>query len=239
MWPGLPELWFRGRTTGLPAAICFAAALNGLLIARFIYPQWLEPLLVRSVFWGFVIIWFCAFLRAVRTMPRLLAPRHVAGVTDCYDAARNEYLKGRWFEAEALLAQCLEVDPRDALPMLLLASVYRKTDRLAAAAQTLDALAMLETGDGWWLERDAEERRLQRAIDELKEARAAELKEAERQQETQGTETPSSTASEAELLGEEGPNIQTSSEEYENNSEKIAADLAASMVVDDQKGNQT
>ncbi|QDV10375.1 hypothetical protein CA51_02230 [Rosistilla oblonga] len=167
MWPGLPEIWFRGRMSGLPAAICFAIAINTLLVSRFIYPQWLEPLMVRSVCWAFVGIWVVLFVRAVRGLPMLLAPRHASGEEDRYDAARTEFLKGRWFEAEALLVHCLEVDPRDALSLLLLASVYRKTDRFAAAAQTLDALAALETGDAWWLERDIEERRLKRMVDDL------------------------------------------------------------------------
>ena len=160
-WPGLPELWFRGRWTGLPSAIAFAIALNLLLVARFIYPQWLEPLFVRTFFWGLVAVWLLVFFRAVRGLPLMLAPREALGVEDQYDAARSEYLKGHWYEAEALLAECLDVDERDAPALLLLASVYRQTQRFDAAARTLAELDTLETADYWWLERDIEQRRLE------------------------------------------------------------------------------
>lgn len=166
LWPGLPELWFRGRSSALPVAIGFAWVLNTLLVARYIYPEWLEPMAVKTFFWGFVVVWAVLFFRTARRLPAFLAPRHVAGVEDCYEAASAEFLKGHWFEAEALLVQCLTVDARDALSLLLLAGVYRHTQRYAAAQQTLDELATLETGEAWWLERDIEQRRLDRLLDQ-------------------------------------------------------------------------
>ncbi|QDS85970.1 hypothetical protein EC9_01280 [Rosistilla ulvae] len=224
MWPGLPEIWFRGRMSGLPAAICFAIAINTLLVSRFIYPQWLEPLMVRSVCWAFVGIWVLLFVRAVRGLPMLLAPRHASGEEDRYDAARTEFLKGRWFEAEALLVHCLEVDPRDALSLLLLASVYRKTDRFAAAAQTLDAMAALETGDAWWLERDIEERRLKRMVDDL----VADEEDSETEEES---EQP------AESEGnDEGDAAKASSSAKEKRSDGMTADVAESPQLETSAG---
>ncbi|MEL7338384.1 MAG: hypothetical protein AAFN70_19505, partial [Planctomycetota bacterium] len=59
LWPGLPELWYRGRPSGFPAAIAFAASINVLLVALFIYPQWLSPTLVRVGCLAGTILWAC------------------------------------------------------------------------------------------------------------------------------------------------------------------------------------
>lgn len=162
LWPGLAELWYRGRWSALPSAVAFGVALNSLLVARFVYPEWLAPSLVRLACWIGVAIWLVLTLRAASRLPALLRPRSVPETRDRYSEAWKEYLQGRWHEAEAVLAACLEVDPRDCQSLLLLAGVYRHTDRFEAAENTLKQLSRLETADAWWLERQAEEKRLAR-----------------------------------------------------------------------------
>lgn len=223
MWPGLPELWFRGKWSGLPAAITFAIVLNVLLVARFIYPQWLEPLMVRLVFWAFVAIWVGLFIKAIRGLPQMLAPRMTSKTEDRYDEARTQYLKARWYEAEALLAECLETDPRDAPAMLLLASVYRKTDRFSAAQQTLQCMGSLETGDGWWLEREAEERRLRLSQEELNDkAEDADSNDSDEQEATGTDDAAAQNAVDLESAKASNPT-------KDSVTEKIAADLAGSL----------
>jgi tetratricopeptide (TPR) repeat protein len=163
LWPGLPELWYRGRWSALVPAIVFTCALNFLIVARYVYPEWLVPALVRLACWVGLATWVVLTIRAVGRIPALLHPRSVSGEPDQYDAARTEYLQGNWTAAEALLAKCLEIDPRDCPALLLLASVYRQTDRLQAAERILESLDRLETADHWWLERQTERRRLSRA----------------------------------------------------------------------------
>lgn len=162
LWPGLSELWYRGRWSALPAAVAFAVVLNFLLVARFVYPEWLAPSLVRLACWVGVAAWFVLAFRAAGRLPSLLQPRAVAEAPDRFAEAHNGYLQGHWDEAEAVLAACLEVDPRDCQSLLLLASVYRHTKRFEAAEHTLKQLDRLETADGWWLERQAERKRLER-----------------------------------------------------------------------------
>lgn len=202
-WPGLPELWFRGRWAALPLAIGFAIALNTLLIARFVYPEWLEPLMVRTVFWLFVVAWGVIFVRGAQALPMLLTPRQSSQREDVFDSARSDYLRGRWMEAEALLTECLEIDHRDAPALLLLASIYRKTERLDAARRSLDSLGSLESGDRWWLERELELGRLQRAA------------ESDNEQ------------------GDSDDVPQASSSDENSTSDQIAAELAASMQFGD------
>lgn len=165
LWPGLPELWYRGRWSGLPAALMFAVCLNFLIVARFIYPEWLIPALVRVACWVGVGVWIMLVVRACSRLPALLQPRAVAETPDAFPEAQRFYLQGQWEQAEAALASCLEVDARDCQALLLLSSVYRLTGRLEAAGRVLEQLGRLETGDSWWLECAAEKSRLERYVE--------------------------------------------------------------------------
>ena len=147
----------------MPAAILFAACLNFLLVARFIYPEWLIPSLVRIACWVAVAVWISLVVRQMGQLPALLQPRSVADTPDPFPQARDLFLQAQWAEAEAKLAHCLEIDPRDCQALLMLAAVYRHTERFAAAQHALDMLRRLETADHWGLECQTEQRKLDRA----------------------------------------------------------------------------
>ena len=165
LWPGLPELWHRGKWSGLPAAVVFAGSLNFLLVARFIYPEWLQPSLVKIACWVAVGVWIMVVARTINRLPQLLHPRIAAGTPDRYPQAHQMYLRSQWHECEAILAEMLEIDSRDCPALLMLAAVYRKTERWEAARMALESLGRLETADAWWQERDLEFKRLQEAIE--------------------------------------------------------------------------
>lgn len=165
LWPGLPELWYRGRWGGLPAALLFTAAINFLIVARFIYPEWLLPLLARIACWVAVAVWAMWVLKQVSQLQTLLSPRSTAETPDGFPHAQTQYLRGNWPEAEAILNESLEIDPRDCQSLLLLASIYRQTQRWEAARESLLQLERLETADAWWLECETEARKLKRAIE--------------------------------------------------------------------------
>lgn len=162
LWPGLPELWWRGRLSALPTAITFAVAVNFLLVARFVYPEWLANGLVRTAGWSGVLIWLVCVVRASRAMPELLNPRQVSEIPDRFVDAHQSFLRGDWAEAESLLTDCLLVENRDPPALLLLSAVYRHTARLEAAQRLLDETRLLEVADRWWLEIDCEQKRLDR-----------------------------------------------------------------------------
>jgi hypothetical protein len=164
LWPGLPELWWRGRLSALPAAIAFALALNGLLVTRYIYPEWMASGLVSMAFWIGVIAWGFYVVRSIRELPALIAPRTVCDRPDRFPDARAAYLRGDWPEAEALLTEVLAIEPRDPPALLFLTGVYRQTGRLEAAEILLNEIGKQEVADTWWLEVQAEARRLERAI---------------------------------------------------------------------------
>ncbi|MGV3483554.1 MAG: tetratricopeptide repeat protein [Planctomycetaceae bacterium] len=162
LWPGLPQLWWRGRLSALPTALAFAFALNVLLVARFIYPEWLAFSLVRMAGWAGVLAWFYCTVKNVRELPGLIQPRKVSDKPDRFVDAQIAFLRSDWARAEVWLKDCLEVEERDPPALLLLAGVYRHTGRLELARACIDTLRMTEAADRWWLEVDAEEKRLLR-----------------------------------------------------------------------------
>ncbi len=164
LWPGLAELWWRGRLSGLPAAVAFALAFNLYLVSRYLYPQWIAGGLVSIGFWVGLLVWIFCVVRSVRELPGLIAPRTISEQPDQFPQARSAYLRGDWAEAEGLLTDVLAIEPRDPPALLLLTGVYRHSGRLEAAALLLREIRRLEIADHWWLEVDAENRRLERAI---------------------------------------------------------------------------
>lgn len=163
LWPGMAELWWRGRVAALPAAIAFTVAINLGLVTRFLYPEWLSGILVRVACWVGLIAWGVWVVRSVKELPELIAPRTVSEDPDVFPEARAAYMAGNWHEAEGMLSDVLAVEPRDPPALLLLAGVYRHTGRFDAAEQLLEQIARVEAADGWWLERESEQRRLERA----------------------------------------------------------------------------
>lgn len=165
LWPGMTELWWRGRLSALPAAVAFALALNLLLVTRYIYPEWMASSLVSMAFWVGVLAWVSFVVRSIRELPTLLAPRTVSEKPDRFAEAQVAYLQREWAEAETLLVEVLAIEPRDPPALLLLTGVYRHTGRLNSADILLREIATLEVADTWFVEVDAEARRLNLAIE--------------------------------------------------------------------------
>ncbi|TWU43827.1 hypothetical protein Q31b_13590 [Novipirellula aureliae] len=166
LWPGLPEIWWRGRLTSLPLAIAFAAALNLFLICGWIYPHWFSG----GLFWlgtlFAIAVWLFYVVQGLRGLPELIHPRTVSAEPDRFSEAHQAYLKGEWKLAETLLNGVLAIEPRDPPALIMLCSVYRHQARLDAAEVLLDEIGRLEVADAWWIEIDAERRRLRRELAE-------------------------------------------------------------------------
>jgi hypothetical protein len=165
LWPGLAELWWRGRLSALPTAIAFAFALNLMLVARYLYPDWMAGGLVSMAFWIGILAWISYVVHSTRELPSLIAPRSVSDQPDRFPEARVAYLRGEWTEAERLLLDVLAIEPRDPPALLLLTGVYRHTGRLDAAEVLLNEITTLEIADSWFIEVEAERQRLKLAIE--------------------------------------------------------------------------
>lgn len=166
LWPGLPELWFRGQLASLPIAMAFAAALNAVLISRYIYPGILPSAISSMAFWIGGALWIVCGLHAVRELPMLVCPRVVSEKPDRFEEAHAAYLAAEYAVAEDAINEVLAIEARDPPALLLLVGIYRHTDRLESAEILLEEIRRTESADRWFLEVSLEEKRLSRQFDQ-------------------------------------------------------------------------
>ncbi len=200
LWPGMAELWWRGRISALPAAIAFAAVVNALLVAKFIYSDWVSGGLVMLAYWVVGAAWLVLTIRSIRELPLLLTPRRASEEPDPFPEAQIAFLRADYLESEKLLNSTLQIEPRDPPSLLLLSAIYRHTGRLHASQLLLAEVRKLEVADRWELEFAAEQVRVQRAIESRNEdspssdAERSQADETELSQAEVGPEKPSEAA---------------------------------------------
>lgn len=209
LWPGMAELWWRGRLSALPAAIAFAAVLNALLVAKFIYADWLSGGLVLLACWVVIAAWIVLTVRSIRELPLLLTPRDASEEPDRFPEAQVAFLQGDYPAAEDYLTSCLAIEPRDPPALLMLSAVYRHTGRLHASELLLSEIRKLEVARRWELEFQTEEARLERDIearDEAEEDSEGEPPEEESSETGESeSEEPESDASETDAPETDDP----------------------------------
>ena len=152
--PGLPQLWDNGAWWGLGLAMAFATALNTALAATWLWTEWLSPAATLGC-WGAVVAmlaggWWLTYRQGYWSDSEELP------TIDLYPAAQGEYLRGNWFEAEALCRQLLNRDDHDPEAHLMLSSVLRRAGRASEAERQLELLGSLETAEPWRFEIDRE-----------------------------------------------------------------------------------
>ena len=100
-------------------------------------------------------------LAAVWTVSAAASWRWVGGLqtggsrqadNDLFVQAREEYLKGNWFEAETALGRLLDRNVLDIEARLLKASLLVRTARRKEATGELDRLTRMEGGEYWGME---------------------------------------------------------------------------------------
>jgi hypothetical protein len=156
----LPQLWYDGAWTGLASAAAFALVLNGLLAVTLVWNE-AAAAATKWAGWTFVaLFWVASAAVSYRWLGRRAAihagetPR-VAG-RDLYPAALDEYLKRNYVEAERLLLELVTANERDVPAGLMLATLWRRTDRAVEARQELARLSRLDAAADWRLEIERE-----------------------------------------------------------------------------------
>jgi hypothetical protein len=174
LWPGLAPLWWRGQWSGLVAAIAFAAGLNLLLTATFVWPAWFASPAPALGWVALIGVWLVACWRNWHKLPTLVDDRIDAPAQALFVQAQTEYLKGNWYDAEKLLQQLFHRRPRDIEGLLLQATLLRHTRRLDDARQTLDRLERLNGAARWYSEIAQERQRIEKLAGEPVEVKVVE-----------------------------------------------------------------
>lgn len=169
LWPGLPAAWMLGLARGLLVALVYAWCICGLLLATFVWPDWLAVSLLRLLWLAAVGTWSVATVRNCMYLPRLLATCD-AHSSQALISAQHEYLRGNWFDAEASVLQVLHHHPRDAEALLLLVGILRRTQRFQPALRRLKQLEMLQSAAVWHFEIQRESGWISRAMSQQEEA---------------------------------------------------------------------
>lgn len=168
-WPGLAALWIRGVPRSLLLAVLFSWAVCLLLLATFVWPDWIQAWIVRSSWVVFGATWLASCVQSH------LGLRNLVGNSDdrthlAFSEAQVEYLKGNWFEAEAILLEILQKYPRDAEALLMLVGVLRRTQRWQPAMRRLEQLQTLDTAAVWQFEIRQERKFIEGKLAEVQES---------------------------------------------------------------------
>jgi len=156
LWPGLAQAWFDGAWSGLALAVAFGCLLDMLLVTSLVWTE-LADQGVRVAAWTAVtVFWVASAVSGWRWCLRSGAAGEAGTAEDLFPRALGEYLRGHWFEAEALCLRLLGRDSRDVEAQLLLATVCRQTRRFDEARRRLAELGQLEAAARWQLEIEGE-----------------------------------------------------------------------------------
>jgi hypothetical protein len=152
LWPGWPQLWFAGAWSGLAIALGFAALLDlGLLTSR-MWTELLGPGMRTAIWLVLAAVWAGSAALSWRWVGGLQIDRFRPADNDLFVQAREEYLKGNWFEAETALGRLLDRNVLDIEAGLMRAALLVRTARRKEATGELDRLSRMDGGENWRME---------------------------------------------------------------------------------------
>ncbi|MDR2117522.1 MAG: hypothetical protein LBP87_14190 [Planctomycetaceae bacterium] len=155
-WPGYRGIVQYGHWTFLIIALLFALLLDGVLIANFYWTAMITTSQRNILLIVFFIAWFGLFTVAVLRSQFLNAISKTDEKDTIFREAISFYLRGDWFGAESLILPVLKKNPRDIEILLLLATLYRHTQRYNEALEILDKLSLFENANHWFPEMETE-----------------------------------------------------------------------------------
>jgi hypothetical protein len=164
LWPGLPQIWYRGPWIGLAKAVGAAVLLNVVLLGSF---GWAEQMSsgLRSALWISVgVFWGASALAGYLQTRRQTKRKQVAPAKDTYPQAMDCYLKGDSFQTECLLVDLLARNERDLDARMMLATLYRHARRYEEAIKQLDLLVRCDGSEKWQVEMERERTLIEEGI---------------------------------------------------------------------------
>jgi hypothetical protein len=163
-WPGLTRLWLQGSWSGFCVAFVATILLQATLVHRLLWPEWFAPPVPHFLLLATVAFWVLGGLDGRRLRVRLVARAAEDPHLDLFLAARSEYLRGHWSEAEKLLTDLLDLSPDDAEARLLRATLLRHMGKPAEAREQLRRLQRWNRSAIWNLEIRREWEYLSRSV---------------------------------------------------------------------------
>ncbi|MEX2122003.1 MAG: hypothetical protein WD847_20655 [Pirellulales bacterium] len=163
LWPGLPQLWLRGAWSGLLLAAGFSCLLNLLLLTSLVWTELFAPGVRLAAWTAVLVFWSGSALAGRRWIAGQCDGSRPPESEDLFPRALGEYLRGNWFEAEAVCNRLLRGQVRDVEAHLLLATVFRHTGRIEDARRQLNELMKFDGSAKWQWEIAAELERLAEA----------------------------------------------------------------------------
>lgn len=159
MWPGTLAAWRHGDVRSLLIAILFGAILSTAWVGTMIWPLWFSSWRL-GLLWSVVTVGVVASVIHNAAQGLLRAKRPVAGCpTSVLAEAQGMYLKASYFEAEQAIGPYCVGRDMDVEAALLLAAIYRRTERFPQAIAMLERLSRLERAGFWIDEIEREKRR--------------------------------------------------------------------------------
>lgn len=160
VWPGLPQLWLAGSSSGLALAAGFAGLVNLVFVSTRLWTEWLSPEARALVFIATAVVWVGSTVYARRWLANWHRNTNFADDEGLFNVAQSEYLKGNWFEAEAALRRLIAANSRDIEGRLLFASLLRQTGRFPEVGEQIAKLKRTDGSEHWQLEISRLEQRI-------------------------------------------------------------------------------
>jgi tetratricopeptide (TPR) repeat protein len=160
LWPGFQRLWTRGELYSLFVALLFATILDIVLLATLVWTEWLASWLVLMLWLAIVFIAMASLIRSFFVVNNGQVRMPKSDSNQLLAQAQQDYLRGDYVEAEASLHQLLNENSEDIEGALFLATIFRRTQRLAQASELLDRIERFESASAWYLEIQSERHRI-------------------------------------------------------------------------------
>ena len=174
LWPGLTRLGSRGEWLALSSALVFAGLLQVAVTVTFFGQATVNPRSVKVIWLVLATVWIAGLWSGYDDLAAATRRFSDERLQDLFIRAQGEYLRGNWWTAQTLLEQLLALDRADIEAQLMLATLYRHTERPEAARRRLRFLEQLAGADGWRLEIEKERMLLERLDAESDEVQAEE-----------------------------------------------------------------
>jgi hypothetical protein len=155
-WPGYRGIVQYGHWTFLVIALLFALLLDVFLVVNFYWTAMITTGQRNILLIIFFVSWIVLFSVATLRSRFLNAMSTIDKKDETFREVIIRYLRGDWFGTESLILPLIKKNPRDIEMLLLLATLYRHTQRYNEALEILDKLSLFENAEHWFPEMETE-----------------------------------------------------------------------------------